>query len=257
MILFLGLKIYLFIKGFFMRFSYIASVVGLVLLSALASAEQSKIEKALAAALPQLIVSAVSESKIPGVYRVTDQRGQVIFASADGAYFLTGELYSTKGGELVNLSERERQGQRLEELAGLEEGDKITFPAKGEEKARVTVFTDIDCGYCRKLHGEVPRMNELGISVSYLAFPRAGVGSPSYDKLVNVWCSDDRLDAMTQAKAGKVVPKKSCANPVAAEYNLGNKLGVSGTPAIVLGDGALVPGYVPAEQLAQGLGLLN
>lgn len=240
-----------------MRFFSIISVVGLFLWSALSSAEQADIEKALAAAVPQLSVSAVSESEIPGLYRVTDQRGQVIFASADGAYFITGELYSTVGGALVNLSEKERQGQRLDELASLKDGDKITFLAKGEEKAHVTVFTDIDCGYCRKLHGEVPRMNELGISVSYLAFPRAGVGSPSYDKLVNVWCSDDRLDAMTQAKAGKVVPKKSCENPVAAEYSLGNKLGVTGTPAIVLSDGALVPGYVPAEQLAQGLGLVN
>ena len=240
-----------------MRFSYITSVVGFVMLSTFVSAEQGKIEKALAAAVPQLIVTAISESEVPGLYRVTDQRGQVIFVTADGSYFLTGELYSTEGGELVNLSEQERQGQRLEELAGLDEGDKITFPAEGEEKARVTVFTDIDCGYCRKLHGEVPRMNELGISVSYLAFPRAGVGSPSYDKLVNVWCSDDPLNAMTQAKAGKVVPKSSCVNPVAAEYNLGNKLGVTGTPAIVLGDGSLVPGYIPAEQLAQALGLLN
>lgn len=234
-----------------------ATVVALILSPALVSAEQSKIEAALAAAVPQLVVSAISESKMPGLYRVTDQRGQVIFSNADGSFFLTGELYSTKGGQLVNLSEQERQGLRLDELANLDESDKITFPAKGDEKARVTIFTDIDCGYCRKLHGEVPRMNELGISVSYLAFPRAGVGSPSYDKLVNVWCADDRLDAMTQAKAGKVVPTKVCENPVAAEYSLGNKLGVTGTPAIVLGDGALVPGYVPAEQLAQGLGLLN
>jgi thiol:disulfide interchange protein DsbC len=200
-------------------------------------------------------VSAISESKIPGLFRVTDQRGQVIFASADGDFFLTGELYSTAGGELVNLSEQERQGERLQQLALLSAEDRITFPAKGEEKAHISVFTDIDCGYCRKLHGEVPRMNELGISVSYLAFPRAGVGSPSYDKLVTVWCSEDRLDAMTQAKAGKVLPKKACENPVAAEYNLGNKLGVTGTPAIVLADGALVPGYIPAEQLAQGLGI--
>lgn len=238
-----------------MKFSYVASILGFVLLSTLVSAEPKIIETALAKAVPQLVVSVISESQMPGVYRVTDQRGQVIFVSADGEYFLTGELYSTAGGELVNLSEMERQGMRVAELSKLRDSDRITFPAKGKEKAHVSVFTDIDCGYCRKLHGEVPRMNELGISVSYLAFPRAGVGSPSYDKLVNVWCADDRLDAMTQAKAGKVVPKRDCENPVAAEYNLGNQLGVTGTPAIVLSDGSLVPGYIPAEQLAQGLGL--
>lgn len=238
-----------------MRFIQLSVLFSLVAISAFVAADQGKIEKALAAAVPQLVVSAISESKIPGLFRVTDQRGQVIFASADGDFFLTGELYSTSGGQLVNLSEQERQGERLKQLAMLPAEDRITFPAKGEEKAHISVFTDIDCGYCRKLHAEVPRMNELGISVSYLAFPRAGVGSSSYDKLVTVWCSDDRLDAMTQAKAGKVLPKKDCKNPVSAEYELGNKLGVTGTPAIVLADGALVPGYIPAEQLAQGLGI--
>lgn len=216
----------------------------------------SEVEKALAAALPQFEIKSITESKMGGMYRVVDQRGQIIFASSDGQHFVTGELYSTSGGQLVNVSEQERQGTRVEQLANLKEGDRITFPANGKQKAHITVFTDIDCGYCRKLHNEVPRMNELGISVSYLAFPRAGVGSSSYDKLVSVWCAEDRLDAMTEAKAGKTLPRKSCENPVSAEYALGSALGVNGTPAIVLDDGALLPGYVPAEQLAKGLGIL-
>lgn len=216
----------------------------------------SEVEKALAAALPQFEIKSITESKMGGMYRVVDQRGQIIFASSDGQHFVTGELYSTSGGQLVNVSEQERQGTRVEQLANLKEGDRITFPANGKQKAHITVFTDIDCGYCRKLHNEVPRMNELGISVSYLAFPRAGVGSSSYDKLVSVWCAEDRLDAMTEAKAGKTLPRKSCENPVSAEYALGNALGVNGTPAIVLDDGTLLPGYVPAEQLAKGLGIL-
>lgn len=236
---------------------YLLLSISLCLLAPLSAlAGTAEVEKALGAALPQLEIKSITESKMDGMYRVVDQRGQVIFASSDGQHFVTGELYSVSGGELVNVSEQERQGARVEQLATLNKGDRITFPAKGEQKAHITVFTDIDCGYCRKLHNEVPRMNELGISVSYLAFPRAGVGSSSYNKLVSVWCADDRLDAMTQAKAGKTLPRKSCENPVAAEYALGNALGVNGTPAIVLDDGALLPGYMPADQLAKGLGIL-
>jgi len=220
------------------------------------ASEPADIEQTLRKAVPQLRVAAISESPLTGLYRVEDMRGQVIYANADGSYFVTGELYSTKGGELVNLSQQELQGKRKEKIAALGKNDKVTFLAKGKEKAHITVFTDIDCGYCRKLHQEVPRMNELGITVSYLAFPRAGVGSSSYDKLVSVWCAEDKQEAMTQAKAGRSVESKKCENPVASEYNLGNALGVTGTPALVLNDGTLVPGYVPAEQLAKGLGIL-
>ena len=219
-------------------------------------ADEAKVRTALSKAIPQLEIQSISESEIAGVYRVVDQRGESLFASADGTHFVSGELYSTLGGRLSNLSEQARLEVRVEKVAALKSEDKVTFPAKGDEKAHVMVFTDIDCGYCRKLHNEVPRMNELGITVSYLAFPRAGVGSSSYDKLVSVWCADDRLAAMTAAKSGGKVESKVCENPVADEYMLGNELGVNGTPAILLSDGTLVPGYVPAEQLAEGLGLM-
>jgi len=121
--------------------------------------------------------------------------------------------------------------------------------APKDYKYTVTVFTDIDCGYCRKLHAEIDQYNAKGIRVRYLMFPRAGVGSPSYQKAVNVWCADDRNQALTRSKAGETLEEKQCKNPVADEYALGQMVGVTGTPAIFLADGELVPGYVPADRM--------
>ena len=121
-------------------------------------------------------------------------------------------------------------------------------------KHTVTVFTDIDCPYCRRLHKEVPAMNELGIKVRYLAFPRAGVHSPSFKEAVSVWCAKNPAQALTDAKAGKKVPEVTCDNPVLQHMALGEQVGVTGTPAMVLEDGRMLPGYIPATRLAQ---LLN
>jgi thiol:disulfide interchange protein DsbC len=115
------------------------------------------------------------------------------------------------------------------------------------------VFTDIDCGYCRKLHNEMAKYNAEGITVRYMPYPRSGLNTPSYYKAVSVWCSDDRRDALTRAKAGKDVPRATCDNPVQASLELGHQLGVTGTPALVLEDGQLLPGYVPAKKLSQVL----
>jgi thiol:disulfide interchange protein DsbC len=118
------------------------------------------------------------------------------------------------------------------------------------------VFTDVDCGYCRKLHLEVPAMNKMGVEVRYLAYPRSGVGSPSYDKLVTAWCSTNRQDAITRMKRGEELPPKKCDNPVAHEYELGQMAGLTGTPAIVLEDGRMLPGYMSANELGHLLGII-
>ena len=134
-------------------------------------------------------------------------------------------------------------------LAAASESNMIVFgPANA--KMTVTVFTDIDCGYCRKLHGEIDGYLAEGIKVRYLFFPRSGVGTPSFDKAISVWCADDRKAALTDAKAGKSIPDKKCDNPVKEQMELGEKLGVSGTPAIILESGEMVPGYVPPKRLA-------
>jgi thiol:disulfide interchange protein DsbC len=113
------------------------------------------------------------------------------------------------------------------------------------------VFTDTDCGYCQKLHSEVPELNRLGVEVRYVAFPRQGLQSPAYKELVSVWCAKDRQGAMNLAKTRQEVPAAECDNPVAKQYALGQMIGVSGTPAIVLANGKLIPGYQPAPQLAK------
>ncbi len=129
------------------------------------------------------------------------------------------------------------------------------FPALGRRKASITVFTDVDCGFCRKLHLEVPQMNKMGVEVRYLGYPRAGVGSEGYDKLVTAWCSSDRQDAITRMKRGEELPPKTCDNPVAREYQFGHLAGLKGTPGIVLEDGRMLPGYVSAQDLGKELGI--
>jgi len=239
-----------------MHFFRVWLLVCIALFSNMLFAIESDIKKKMLRVLPQLQIAAVEESEIKGLYRVTSVNDQIIFTDKDAQYFLSGELFGLQKNQLVNITEQRRQAGRAEKVAAISESDRLTFPARGERKATIFVFTDIDCGYCRKLHDEVPRMNELGIEVNYLAYPRAGVGSASYNKIVSAWCAEDRRQAMTDAKAGKSIPPKNCANPVAAQFEMGGQMGVTGTPAIVLEDGTLVPGYVPADKLAEGLGIL-
>jgi len=218
--------------------------------------DEAQVKAVLMELMPRIDIGSIGASEIKGVYRVELNSGETLFVNSDASYFLTGEMYSAKAGQIVNLTEARRGKFRAAKVAAIKPDEKIVFPAKGEIKARIAVFTDIDCGYCRKLHKEVPKMNELGIEVSYLAYPRAGVGSESYDKFVSAWCSTDQKKAMTDAKSGKSIPAQKCDNPVAQQFELGQGLGVTGTPAIVLEDGTLVPGYMPADKLAKGLGLL-
>jgi len=219
-------------------------------------AGEAEIKKSLSNAMPGLGFNSVEKSEIKGLYRVETSGGETLFASEDGAFFVTGDLYSVGKGRLENLTEVRRVSLRAEQLSAISENEKIIFPAKGETKARVAVFTDIDCGYCRKLHKEVPALNEMGVEVSYLAYPRAGIGSDSYEKFVSAWCSDDKQGAMTLAKSGKSIPAKTCKNPIANQFQLGQSMGVTGTPAILLENGQLIPGYLPADKLGRKLGVL-
>ncbi len=157
-------------------------------------------------------------------------------------------------GSRKNLSEI---AQRLVRNGIIKEKlkDPIVFKAK-DEKHVIKVFTDIDCPYCAKLHREVPKLNEKGITVEYLMFPRAGIGSKSYDKAVSVWCAGDSAAqqvAMTTAKERKPLDEKKCDNPVEAQYKVGQEIGVTGTPALVTATGRLIPGYMPAERLVKML----
>ncbi len=204
---------------------------------------------------PNLSIVKVTPAPVPGLIAIELAGGSVLYASSDGRYLIAGDLFEMGGDSLINLAEKARDEKRRDLIAAVSPDDMAIFPAQGQRKAVVTVFTDVDCGYCRKLHQEVPQMNKMGIEVRYLAYPRAGVGSPGYEKLVTVWCSSDRQDAITRMKRGEDLPTKTCDNPVAQEYELGHLAGLTGTPAIVLEDGRLVGGFVTAGDLGNTLGI--
>jgi len=204
---------------------------------------------------PDIPINSVSPSPIPGILAMELDGGAMLYGTEDGKYMFAGDLYSIGDLDLVNLAEARREVVRRDLMATVAADDAWVFKPTGKTKAVVSVFTDVDCGYCRKLHGEVPRLNELGIEVRYLAYPRAGIGSASYNTIVSAWCADDRGTALTNAKAGKSIAAKTCPNPVAEQFQLGQEVGVTGTPAIVTDSGKLLPGYMPADILAETLGL--
>lgn len=206
---------------------------------------------------PDAPPTSVQPAAVEGLYEVIFG-STVYYFSADGKHMLGGPLVDVASRRNLSTAalekvEREQfQPKRLAYLNELRDADAIVFPAS-QAKYRVTVFTDIDCGYCRELHRHIDQYNAAGITVRYLAFPRAGEGSASFKKAENVWCAADRKAALTAAKAGKDNPEKVCENPVADQLKAGEKLGVSGTPAILLDDGRLLPGYLPPEDLLRVL----
>ncbi|HPY42277.1 MAG TPA: DsbC family protein, partial [Thiolinea sp.] len=149
------------------------------------------------------VADSINPTPINGIYEAKFGT-ELIYVSADGRYFFSGDLID--GSNRTNLSEQSRTVERKAMLAKVEDKDAVVYPAKGEQKHLLTVFTDVDCGYCRKLHTEVPKLNEAGVTVRYLAYPRAGIGSESYKKIVDVWCADNKQDALTQSKLGKDLP---------------------------------------------------
>jgi thiol:disulfide interchange protein DsbC len=208
------------------------------------------------AARPDLSYEVLRPSPIPGFYEVQVAGGPVLYVREGGEYFFDGALYQARPGMFVNLREQDLIGKRKQALAALPVSDMIVYSPVGKPKATISVFTDIDCGYCRKLHKSVPELNAMGIEVRYLAFPRAGLGSGSYRKAVTAWCSDNRQETLTRLKNGEDVPEKLCENnPVAAQFELGQELGVSGTPASILSDGTLIPGFRSAADVASILGV--
>lgn len=204
-------------------------------------------EEEIASLIPGLTAENVTESPISGVYEVM-VGGQIVYITGDRRFLIKGDIVDLKTNESV--TESRRSNMRLAQMAELKESQMIIFEPENP-KHTITVFTDIDCGYCRKLHQEMDQMNDLGIRVRYVFYPRMGPGSEGWAKAEAVWCSKDRQQALTDAKAGKEIKAPSCgATPVAAEFEMGNRIGVRGTPAIMTEDGTLLPGYVPAAELA-------
>jgi thiol:disulfide interchange protein DsbC len=186
---------------------------------------------------------------VPGVYELL-RGGDAAYVSSDGRYAIIGDMYET--GTNNDLTENRRRDLRLKMLAGIPEAQMVVF-GPDNPKHTITVFTDMDCAYCRKLHSQISDYNKLGIRVRYIAYPRTGPNTSSWSKAEQVWCSADRKTALTEAKLGKTLPTKICANnPVAKEYQLGQDFNLQGTPTLILGNGEMVAGYMaPNDLLAQ------
>lgn len=226
----------------------------LVLMLACAACAQAqdsqleKVRKAVTANLPGVTPEMVTPSTAPGIYQI--QKGSVFaYVTGDGRFLIQGDMVDLVTGEEV--TEQQRARARLSVLKQFGPERVIEFGGK-DTRHWVTVFTDIDCGYCRKLHNEMSQYHAQGIGIRYLFYPRSGPNTESFSLAESVWCSADRKEALTQAKRGaRIAAPSSCQNPVMAHYEAGEALGINATPMLVLPDGEIVRGYVPAAALAQ------
>lgn len=217
---------------------------------ALSTEKEQDPRKAIAEMVPGLTEDNVRLSPVAGLYEV-DIGAQIVYVSADTRYLIKGDIIDLSTNE--SLTDRRRNSLRMDQLEGLSEDEMVVFDSDKPEHT-ITVFTDVDCTFCRKLHGEVPQLQELGIRVRYLSFPRYGPGSDAWLQADAIWCSDDRQSALTRAKKGEKIEAQDCGTtPVAAQFQLGSKMGVRGTPAIILESGELISGYLPADELAKYL----
>ena len=207
------------------------------------------IKKTFSEILPGTKTDSIKLSALGGLYEVV-YGAQVLYMSGDGRYVIQGDLIDLVNR--ANLTEETRSAQRGQLVQNIKDDTAIIFAPQKVEHT-ITVFTDIDCGYCRKLHREMDQYLAEGIKIRYLAFPRSGVDTKSYYKAVTVWCSDDPQTALTEAKAGVKQERKTCDNPVIEHMKLAEQFGVSGTPTIVFANGEVIPGYVPAGRLSRML----
>ena len=224
-----------------------AAVMSILWQPAVAEDPPAKVLAALEKIVPGIAPDRIQLSVLPGLYEVSFGPS-IVYLSADGRYLIQGDLIELDSGK--NHTRDRRREHRRERMATVKEKDMVVF---GPENAKhtVDVFTDIDCPYCVRLHNQMAEYNRLGIRIRYLAFPRAGVSSSSYDKWVSVWCSGNKQIAMSKAKNGSRIPKKKCDNPVEMQFALGRAVGVRGTPSLILENGQLVPGYVQPLELLE------
>lgn len=198
---------------------------------------------------PEVRTQDVQHSKIKGIFQVT--RGpSIVYVTEDARYIFSGDIIDINN-KFENITEQSRRHARVSAIKDIAAKNAIIFAPK-EVKNTVTIFTDVDCGYCRKLHGQIKAFNDKGIAVQYLAFPRSGPDTDSYKKAINIWCSDNKNQAMTTAKSGKPVKKQICdTHHINEQFQLGVLMGVNGTPTMILENGTVIPGYLTPEKLEQ------
>src|SRR5882757_9986097 len=198
---------------------------------------------------PGTRVEDVRLTPVAGVYELT-RGADIAYVTADGKFAFSGDLLNLASND--NLTETHRRDVRSKLIGAIPESEMLVFGPR-DPKYTITVFTDVDCAYCRQLHSQIAEYNQLGIRVRYLFFPRTGPNTPSWTKAEQVWCSSNRNEALTLAKRGAPLTAKVCPNPVAKHYALGQDFALQGTPAIVLGDGELIGGYETPVELAKYL----
>ena|SRR5690606_20014897 len=226
-----------------------ATAGGQGLASAAAGSAEERAIQALQSINPRIEVDHVGAAPLPG-FREAVVGGQMVYISDDGRYLLQGALFDVR--EKKDLSQAGMAEVRRELLATIPASERIVF-APANPEYTVSVFTDVECGYCQKLHEDIEEYNRLGIAIEYLAFPRMGPASEDFGKMVSVWCAADRPAALSAAKQGRKVPASDCTNPVARHYDIGRRVGLTGTPMIVTADGTQMPGYMPPADLRAAL----
>jgi len=235
-----------FIMKVVVFFMYILAATSVV---QAAEVKQVKVDaqftKALAKYFPNVSPDSVTQTPISGLYEVLIGP-RVYYFSPDARYLMAANIIDLKDG--VNLTKPILLKARQNALKQIGEENMIIFSPE-KPKYTLTVFTDIDCVYCRKMHEQMGEYNKLGIAIRYLFFPRAGLGSGSHKTAVSVWCNKDRKDAMTKAKKGVAIPEKSCDNPVGDHIQLVRQMEVRGTPALILPSGELIESYIPPKEL--------
>ena len=224
--------------------------------SAPAAKNESQLQQMLAANLAESGITAkitsVTATSMPNIYWVKAEGLPAFFTDATGQYVVQGDIIKVGGAKPEHISANLQAQDAKASLATIDKKDMIIFPAKGQTKAAIYVFTDADCGYCRKFHSEIDEVNALGIEVRYLPWPRSEQTMPIMEK---IWCSSDRKKALTDAKLGLPINAPTCSNPVRKIYELGANLGINGTPAVFDTEGHQLGGYVPPAELAQALNL--
>lgn len=228
--------------------SLVAAVLALTTIggAALATEAEDALRKVFAQRFPNAQITHLVETPIPGIFEIAFG-SQVFYVSGDGRYVLNGKLIDLETRE--DLTEGYLSKVRRKTLAAYDESLMIIFEPKGETKHTITTFTDVDCGFCRKMHAEIDQFAALGIRVRYMMYPRAGVQSHSYEKAVSVWCAEDQREEMTFAKQGGTPDRRTCENPVQEHMSIARQLGLQGTPMTITESGEQIMGYMPAQEL--------
>ena len=206
---------------------------------------KDKIQKILPPGLP---INFIETSQIPEFYVVNVANNQILYVSKSFEFVLAGEVIQLKEGRITSLNDKYQTKLIKNILSTIDVNESISF-ISDNEKYKLTVFTDISCGYCRLLHSEMQNYLDVGLTINYLAFPRDGLTGNVYKDMVSAWCSQNPKQSLTNLKKGEEIKELECSNPVSDHFSKGSLLGITGTPTIILEDGRTFSGYIPANEL--------